>query len=233
MILKSLENARGQIADSRVFVGKIGVNTNLFASVGMQPKTEAKETRLQSLCWKCYSEYIMSDYTDLLSNVRDYTETTSDVLTDAIINQFIVSVEDKLRRTVDINYYRRYDTATLTVNNPFLPLPADWEATRYVQLIDGSDNRTFLIQKDISFINEYAPNRTSTGAGTPKYYAVYDDDTHMLAPTPNAALTVELAYTYKPPVFPVRQLQLGQSERSKRAFVWLYFRSTWILERSS
>ena len=25
----------------------------------------------------------MSDYTDLLSNVRDYTETTSDVLTDA------------------------------------------------------------------------------------------------------------------------------------------------------
>ena len=75
----------------------------------------------------------MSDYTDLLSNVRDYTETTSDVLTDAIINQFIVSVEDKLRRTVDINYYRRYDTATLTVNNPFLPLPADWDANRYVQ----------------------------------------------------------------------------------------------------
>ena len=69
----------------------------------------------------------MSDYTDLLSNVRDYTETTSDVLTDAIINQFIISTEDKVRRTVDLNYYRRYDTATLTVNNPFLPLPADWE----------------------------------------------------------------------------------------------------------
>ena len=62
----------------------------------------------------------MSDYTDLLSNVRDYTETTSDVLTDAIINQFIISTEDKLRRTVDLNYYRRYDTATLTINNPFV-----------------------------------------------------------------------------------------------------------------
>ena len=112
----------------------------------------------------------------------------------------IISTEDKLRRTVDLTYYRRYDTATLTINNPFLPLPGDWEATRYIQLIDGSNNRTFLIQKDISFMNEFAPNRTSTGAGTPKYYAVYDDDTHMLAPTPNAALTVELAYTYKPPV---------------------------------
>ena len=107
----------------------------------------------------------MTDYSDLLSNVRDYTETTSDVLTDAIINQFIISTEDKLRRTVDLTYYRRYDTATLTVNNSFLPLPADWEATRYIQLIDGSNNRTFLIQKDISFMNEFAPNRTSTGAG--------------------------------------------------------------------
>jgi hypothetical protein len=166
----------------------------------MQPKTGCKRNKIAEFCRKCYSEHFMTDYSDLLSNVRNYTETTSDVLTDAIINQFIQSTEDKLRRTVDLTYYRRYDTATLTVNNAFLPLPADWEATRYIQLIDGSDNRTFLIQKDISFMNEYKPNRTSTGAGTPKYYAVYDDDTHMLAPTPNAALTVELAYTYKPPV---------------------------------
>ena len=142
----------------------------------------------------------MTDFSDLVDNVRNYTETDSSVLTDAIIQQFIDSTEDKVRRTVDLNYYRRYDTATLTVNNPFLPLPGDWEATRYLQLIDANDNRTFLIQKDISFINEFAPDRTSSAAGTPKYYAMYDQDTHMLAPTPNAALTVELAYTYKPPV---------------------------------
>ena len=142
----------------------------------------------------------MTDFSDLVDNVRNYTETDSTVLTDAIIQQFIDSTEDKVRRKVDLNYYRRYDTATLTVNNPFLPLPADWEATRYLQLIDGSNNRTFLIQKDISFINEFAPDRTSSAAGTPKYYADYDQDTHMLAPTPNAALTVELAYTYRPPV---------------------------------
>ena len=142
----------------------------------------------------------MTDFSDLVDNVRNYTETDSTVLTDAIIQQFIDSTEDKVRRKVDLNYYRRYDTATLTINNPFLPLPADWEATRYLQLIDANDNRTFLIQKDISFINEFAPDRTSSAAGTPKYYADYDQDTHMLAPTPNAALTVELAYTYKPPV---------------------------------
>ena len=45
---QSLENARPQIANSTCFVGQIGVNTNRFASVGMQPKKDAKETRLQS-----------------------------------------------------------------------------------------------------------------------------------------------------------------------------------------
>ena len=102
----------------------------------------------------------MTDFSDLVDNVRNYTETDSTVLTDAIIQSFINSTEDKLRRNVDLTYYRRYDTATLTVNNPFLPLPADWEATRYIQVIDTSDNRTFLIQKDISFMNEFAPDRT-------------------------------------------------------------------------
>jgi hypothetical protein len=141
----------------------------------------------------------MTDYSDLTDNIRNYTETSTTVLSNTVIQPFIESIEDKVRRTVDLNYYRKYDTATLTVNNPFLPLPADWEATRYVQLIDSGDDRTYLIQKDISFMNEYAPDRTSTGAATPKYYAMWDQDTHYLAPTPNAALTVELAYTYKPP----------------------------------
>ena len=116
----------------------------------------------------------MTDYSDLTDNIRAYTETSTNVLSNAVIQPFIESIEDKVRRTVDLNYYRKYDTATLTINNAFLPLPADWEATRYLQLIDGSNNRTYLIQKDISFMNEYAPDSTSTGAATPKYYAMWD-----------------------------------------------------------
>ena len=139
----------------------------------------------------------MTEYSDLTDNVRNYTETSTTVLSNAVIQPFIESIEDKVRRTVDLNYYRKYDSATLSVGNAFLPLPADWEATRYIQLISATNDRTFLIQKDISFMTEYAPDRTETS--TPKYYADWDQDTHYLAPTPNAALTVELAYTYKPP----------------------------------
>ena len=43
----------------------------------------------------------MTDYSDLLSNVRNYTETDSSVLSDSIIQEFINSTEDKLRRTVE------------------------------------------------------------------------------------------------------------------------------------
>ena len=53
----------------------------------------------------------MTDYSDLTDNVRNYTETSTNVLSNAVIQPFIESVEDKIRRTVDLNYYRKYDTA--------------------------------------------------------------------------------------------------------------------------
>ena len=45
---QSLQFARSQIANSTCFVGLIGVNSNIFSSVGMQPKKDGKETRLLS-----------------------------------------------------------------------------------------------------------------------------------------------------------------------------------------
>ena len=62
----------------------------------------------------------MTDYSDLLTNVRNYTETSSDVLSDAVINTFIVNVENKLFKEVDLSYYRKYDTASLTQDIAFV-----------------------------------------------------------------------------------------------------------------
>jgi len=140
----------------------------------------------------------MTDYSDLLTNVRNYTETSSDVLSDAVINTFIVNVENKLFKEVDLSYYRKYDTANLTAGNAFLSLPGDWRATRFLQIV-VSDVRTTLLQKDISFMTEYWPDRTSSDATVyPKYYADWDQDTHYIAPTPNTAVAVELAYLRMP-----------------------------------
>jgi hypothetical protein len=44
----------------------------------------------------------------------------------------------------------------------------------------------------MTFINEYIPDRTSTG--TPKYYAMFDQNTMLVAPTPSSNVNVELGY---------------------------------------
>ena len=54
----------------------------------------------------------------------------------------------------------------------------------------------FLLFKDVNFIREAYPSSSTTGI--PKYYALFDADNFILAPTPNANLTAELHYFYKP-----------------------------------
>jgi hypothetical protein len=46
--------------------------------------------------------------------------------------------------------------------------------------------REYLVQKDISYMTEYWPNRTSQGK--PRYYAMWDQNTIYLAPTPDTCL---------------------------------------------
>jgi hypothetical protein len=47
-----------------------------------------------------------------------------------------------------------------------------------------------------SYLKDYWPNRSLTGA--PKYWAQTSQGTFLVAPTPDAAYTVELSYTYRP-----------------------------------
>ena len=54
----------------------------------------------------------------------------------------------------------------------------------------------FLLEKDVNFIQEYHPNSSTTG--TPKYYARFDIDNFIVAPTPNSNYTTQLHYYYRP-----------------------------------
>jgi hypothetical protein len=53
-----------------------------------------------------------------------------------------------------------------------------------------------LIFKDVNFIREAYP--VASTEGIPKYYAIFDSNTFIVGPTPNANLTAELHYFYKP-----------------------------------
>jgi hypothetical protein len=118
----------------------------------------------------------MTTYSELVTQIRDYCEVDSNVFSTTIVNDFIEHAELKIFRQVDFDVFRQYKTASLSLSLGGL-----------------TDNeRVFLEKRDQSFINEYSPNRTSTGV--PKYYANWDNDTIIVAPAPNAAYTIELAY---------------------------------------
>ena len=146
----------------------------------------------------------MTTYSELVTQIRDYTETDSNVLTTVIVNDFIEHAESKIFRQIDFDVFRKYKTANLTSGDSFVAMPGStpdsFAFIRSVNIFSPSgslggltDNeRVFLEKRDQSFINEYNPNRTSTGI--PKYYANWDNDTIVLAPSPNAAYTIELAY---------------------------------------
>ena len=133
-----------------------------------------------------------------LTQVRNYTEVDSNVLSDSIIQDFIRNVELDVAGKVDYDDLRKYATSNFTAGNRAVSMPSDLLILRSVERIDGSGNREFLEKRDTSFMTEY----NGTGAqGTPKYYANYDDFNIIVAPTPAAADTVQINYIKDAPNF--------------------------------
>ena len=128
----------------------------------------------------------MTTYSGLVDQIRNYTETDSNVLTTTIVNDFITQAELRIFREIDLDVFRSYEFATLTASNPFVALPGSTPSTmsfvRYASIYQTTgataNERTRLLQKDVSYMNEYWPNRGNTGQ--PKYYAMWDQNTIYL-----------------------------------------------------
>ena len=133
-----------------------------------------------------------------LTQVRNYTEVDSNVLSDTLLDQFIRNVELDIAGLVDYDDLRKYATSYPLCGNRYVSMPSDLLILRSVQIIN-SNVRDFLEKKDTSFISEFAPNETVTG--TPKYFANWDETNILLAPTPNANFEVQINYIKDPPHF--------------------------------
>jgi hypothetical protein len=138
------------------------------------------------------------NYSELLTNVRNYTEVGSDVLSDSVLDVFIQNVENRVQREIDIDAFRKFATSSFTIGSPFITMPDDFAFERGVQIVNTSTNdRTWLEQRDTTFIDEYNIDRVNN-TGTPKYYANWDQNTMIFAPTPDATYTIELWYNKTP-----------------------------------
>ena len=135
--------------------------------------------------------------TNLQDDIRNYTEVDSSVLSTAILNTIIKNAENRIYRQVDSDDNRFYATSNLAVGNRYVTIPSDLRIIRYVQLKDSSNKQTFLEKRDTSFMSEYY-DTPSTANGLPKYYANWDANFWVVAPTPDATYEITLAYVKQP-----------------------------------
>ena len=77
-------------------------------------------------------------YTELVQKIRDYTEVTSTVLTDTIVNGFIENAEFRILRDVDSDNNRRYVTAQMVASQRFIDTPENLLVIRSAQIVDSA-----------------------------------------------------------------------------------------------
>ena len=134
-------------------------------------------------------------YAQLKQAIQDYTENTE---TSFVTNLplFIRLAEERILKSAQLNLFRQNATASTTASNKYLACPSDFLAPFSLSLAGSDGNKVFLDFKDVSFLQTYTPNSTTTGFS--KYYAQFNVNNFILAPTPNASLLGELHYFYRP-----------------------------------
>jgi len=133
--------------------------------------------------------------TTLTASVQEWTENDESTFV-AEIPFFIQNAEERIFKVVDLEYFRKNATGVMTSGNKFLQKPSDWLANFSLSFVNSSSENVFLLQKDVNYLQEFHPNPSSTG--TPRFYASFDVNNFIVAPTPNSNFTVEVHYYYRP-----------------------------------
>ena len=148
-------------------------------------------------------------FTDLRTNIRNYTEVSSTVLSDSVIENLVLNAEYRIFRDVPMDAYRASTTGNLVTNQDFVNVPAGALVVRAVQVYTSTSVTTganvFLEKKDLTFLEEYVSANTSTGS--PKYYAMKGGATGntsstsgaiLLAPVPDSTYEYQIHYNRIP-----------------------------------
>jgi hypothetical protein len=141
-------------------------------------------------------------YTELVAQIQDYTENQ---FTTTVINTFITQAEQRIYNTVQLPALRKNVTGTTTSGNKYLAIPNGWLATFSLAVINADNEYLYLLNKDVNFIRQSFPDTDTDFYGVPQYYAVFDNSTFILGPTPDANYNVELHYFYYPESITIAQ----------------------------
>lgn len=134
------------------------------------------------------------NYSQLVAEINSYTENQYQT---ADIDTFIKQAEQRIYNSVQFPAIRKNMTGTTTAGNKYLTCPNGWLATFSLAVIDPvTDEYSYLLNKDVNFIRAAYP--TPNDQGKPEYYALFDQNTFILGPTPDDNYTMELHFYYYP-----------------------------------
>ena len=134
---------------------------------------------------------------NLRTDIRNYTEVDDSVLSNTVLDTIIKNTENKIYREADSDDNRFYATSQLVTGNRYVTIPSDLRFIRYAQLKNAAGDQVFLEKKDTSYMATFY-DTPGAASGIPKYYANWDANYWVVAPTPNATNLITLAYTKQP-----------------------------------
>jgi hypothetical protein len=136
-------------------------------------------------------------YDSLTSTVLQYLERRDAAVVEAIPT-FITLCEFEIAQYIKTLGQMEVVDSTMNIGNPVIAKPARWRKTVSMTLSNGGLKQPILLRK-LEYLNAYAQDVTATG--TPLYYADYDFEHWIVAPTPNQAYAFEaLCYTRLQPL---------------------------------
>ena len=149
----------------------------------------------------------------LKTQIRSYTETDSNVLSDSVLENIILNAQYRIMRDVTIDADRLQKVGNFVAGQETINVPAGAVVIRGVQVYDtaGSEitgaNR-WLEKKDYTYLQEYQDiTGTSAAQGQPKYYAMYGGATGeadttsgriIVAPVPNTTYRFRIHFNKAP-----------------------------------
>ena len=135
------------------------------------------------------------NYSQLVTEIQSYTENQ---FTTVDINTFITQAEQRVYNSVQLPALRKNVTGTTTSGIKYLAVPTNWLSTFSLAVINANNEYLYLLNKDVNFIRQAFPDTDSDFYGVPQYYAVFDNTSFILGPTPDDDYEIELHYFYYP-----------------------------------
>ena len=160
------------------------------------------------------------NYSNLVTDIRNYSEVDANVFTAAIVNRFIENSEYRIAYDLPMDSDRKQAQAQFATDSNSINVPAGCLFVRAVQVFDSTSASTgqgvYLERRDQTFIQEYVGELTGDEGsqsgqdttGLPKYYSMFGGATGTssttsggmyVAPTPDANYQYIIHYNKIPP----------------------------------